>query len=136
MKLKFGLALATLTLAASSAMARDPFAGGYSGNEGVCARNISCELVIDPVAGGKAYTVWFSAEQQGRSPDGLITRKDLCTVTARLTKDGKQLKGTFPGGQAVEIALSGGGAVAVSKNSANPCGLPFSISGKYEAFGD
>ncbi|WP_262030736.1 hypothetical protein [Microvirga sp. Mcv34] len=136
MKLKFGLALAALALATSPATARDPFAGGYSGNDSVCARNISCELVIDPVAGGKAYTVEFSAEQQGRSPDGLITRKNPCTVTTRLTKDGKQIKGTFPGGQTVEISLSGGGAVVVSKNSANPCGLPFSISGRYEAFGD
>lgn len=130
------LALTTLALTASPALARDPFAGGYAGNEGVCAKNVTCSLEIDPVAGGKSYTAVFEAEQQGSSPDGLITRKTLCKVTAQLTRDGKRLKGAFPSGQPIEIAPSGGGVVSVSKNSATPCGLPFSISGRYENFVD
>jgi hypothetical protein len=131
-----GLTLAALTVAASPVLARDPFSGGYSGNDRVCTSNINCALIIDPVSGGKAYTVEFSAEQQGRTPDGLITRKELCKVTARLTRDGKRIKGEFPGGRPIEVALSGGGAITVGNNSANPCGLPFAISGRYEAFGD
>ncbi|WP_262267104.1 MULTISPECIES: hypothetical protein [Microvirga] len=136
MKLKFGLALAALTIATSPAMARDPFAGGYGGNDDVCAKNVSCSLEIDPVAGGKSYTVVFEAEQQGRSPDGLITRKTLCKVTAQLARDGKRLKGAFPDGKPIEIALAGPATVAVSKTSTRPCGVPFPISGKYENFVD
>ncbi|MDG2570918.1 hypothetical protein P7L87_25535, partial [Vibrio parahaemolyticus] len=117
-------------------LARDPFEGGYSGNEGVCAKNVSCSLEIDAVAGGKSYAVEFEAEQQGRSPDGLITRKTLCKVTAQLTREGKKLKGAFPDGQPIEISLAGAATVAVSKNSTRPCGVPFSISGKYESFVD
>jgi hypothetical protein len=90
MKLKFGLALAALTLATSSSLARDPFVGGYDGTDNVCAKNVSCSLIIsDPLDGGRAYDVEFEAEQQGRSADGLITRKTLCKVTARLTREGR-----------------------------------------------
>lgn len=66
----------------------------------------------------------------------VITRKTLCKVTAQLTRDGKRLKGAFPGGQSIEIAPAGGGVVSVSKNSSSPCNLPFSISGRYENFVD
>ena len=62
-KSKIGLALAALTLAASPALARDPFVGGYDGGENVCAKNVSCSLIIsDPLDGGKAYNVEFEAE--------------------------------------------------------------------------
>ncbi|WP_114946516.1 hypothetical protein [Microvirga calopogonii] len=131
--LAFGLV--TLSLAAlttSPVLARDPFAGGYEGTDSVCAKNVSCSFEIDPVAGGKSYTAVFEAEQQGRSPDGLITRKTLCKVTAQLTREGKRLKGAFPDGQPIEITQAGAATVAVSKSSTRPCGVPFSISGKYE----
>jgi len=60
-------------------LARDPFVGGYDGAENVCAKNVSCSLIIsDPLDGGKAYDVECEAEQQGRSGDGPITRKTLC----------------------------------------------------------
>ena len=137
MKFKFGLALAALTLAASPALARDPFVGGYDGGENVCAKNVSCSLIIsDPLNGGKAYDVEFEAEQQGRSADGLITRKTLCKTTVRMIRDGKRLKGSFSDGQSIELAVTGGGSITVSKGSDSPCGLLFSISGRYEAFGD
>jgi hypothetical protein len=137
MKLKIGLALAALTLAASPAFARDPFVGGYDGGDNVCARNVSCSLIIsDPLDGGKAYDVDFEAEQQGRSADGLITRKTLCKTTVRMSRDGKRLKGSLADGQTIELAATGGASITVSKSSGRPCGLPFSISGLYEAIGD
>jgi hypothetical protein len=137
MKPKFGLALAALTLATSPALARDPFVGGYDGGANVCAKNVSCSLIIsDPLDGGKAYDVAFEAEQQGRSADGLITRKTLCKTTVRMTRDGKRLKGSFADGQSIELARTGGASITVSQGSASPCGLPFPISGRYEAFGD
>jgi hypothetical protein len=92
-------------------------------------------IISDPLDGGRAYDVEFEAEQQGRSADGLITRKTLCKVTARLTREGKRLKGAFADGQPIEIASSAGG-ITVSRTAARPCGVPFPISGKYEFFGD
>ena len=137
MKTSIGLALAALTLAASPALARDPFVGGYDGGENVCAKNVSCSLIIsDPLDGGKAYDVEFEAEQQGRSADGLITRKTLCKTTVRMTRDGKRLKGSFADGQSIELARTGGGSITVSNSSGRPCSLPFSIGGRYEAVGD
>ena len=137
MKTTIGLVLAALTLVASPALASDPFVDGYDSAENVCARNVSCSLIIsDPLDGGKAYDVEFEAEQQGRRADGLITRKTLCKTTARLIRYGKRLKGAFPDGQLIELASTGGASITVSKSSARPCGLPFSISGRYEAFGD
>jgi hypothetical protein len=137
MKLKIGLALAAFTLAASPAFSRDLFVGGYDGAENVCAQNVSCGFIIsDPRDGGKAYNVEFEAEQQGRSADGLITRKTLCKTTLRMIRDGKRLKGSLSDGQTIELAATGGASITVSKSSGRPCGLPFSISGRYEAIGD
>jgi hypothetical protein len=137
MKAKIGLALAALTLAASPALARDLFVGGYDGGDNVCSKSVLCSLIIsDPLDGGKAYNVEFEAEQQGRSADGLITRKTLCKTTVRMIRDGKRLKGSFADGQPIELASTGGASITVSKSSGRPCGLPFSISGQYEAIGD
>jgi hypothetical protein len=96
-----------------------------------------CSLIIsDPLDGGKAYNVEFEAEQQGRSADGLITRKTLCKTTLRMSRDGKRIKGSLADGQMVELATTGGASITVSKSSGRPCGLPFSISGRYEVIGD
>jgi hypothetical protein len=133
MKIKIGLGLAALTLAASPALARDPFVGGY---DALCTKDVTCSLIVDRADGGKTYDVEFEAEQQGRSADGLITQKTLCKTTVRLLRDGKRLKGSLADGQSIELALTGGASITVSKNSARPWGLPFSISGRYEAIGD
>ena len=85
MKTTIGLVLAALTLVASPALASDPFVDGYDSAENVCARNVSCCLIISaPLDGAKAYDVEFEARAAGPKGRRPHTRKTLCKTTAAI----------------------------------------------------
>jgi len=129
MKLKIGLALATLTLAVSPALARDYFAGDYAGSVGGCPKQINCNWIIDPNKGGKTYSVRFEAENWA-------TNTQLCKIKGTLNRQGKRLVGTLDDGQPIEIGFNRENDLVVSKTTNKPCGLDLPLNGTYGMIGD
>jgi hypothetical protein len=129
MELKFGLALATLTLAASPVFARDLFAGDYAGSVGGCPKQINCNWTMDPNKGGKTYSVQFEAENWA-------TNTQLCKLKGTLTRQGKRLVGNLDDGQPIEISFAPDGDLVVSKTTNKLCGLSLPLNGSYGMIGD